>query len=158
MAGTMTVTGLAPYCDEKLFLPALAATDRDGALVEMVDRLIESGRVRAREVILHTVRERERIWPTAIGNGVAIPHGRSLVVPELMIVFGRSPSGIDFGAEDGQLVRLLFLILAPYHEKENRYLPALGKVVELVAQDATRERLLKLNQWSEFAALLAERG
>ena len=152
----MTATGLAPYCDEQLFIPDLNARDRDGILVEMVDRLVESGRVRAREVILHTVRERERIWPTAIGKGVAIPHGRSLVVPELTIVFGRSPEGVDFGAEDGDPVRLVFLILAPYHEKENRYLPALGKVVELVAKDATRERLLELTSWREFSALIAE--
>ena len=107
-------------------------------------------------MILHTVRERERIWPTAIGKGVAIPHGRSLVVPELTIVFGRSPEGVDFGAEDGDPVRLVFLILAPYPEKENRYLPALGKVVELVAKDATRERLLELTSWREFSALIAE--
>ena len=50
----------------------------------------------------------------------------------------------------------IFLILAPYHEKENRYLPALGKVVELVAKDATRERLLELTSWREFSALIAE--
>jgi mannitol/fructose-specific phosphotransferase system IIA component (Ntr-type) len=150
----MTGSGLAPYCDEKLFIPALAARERDEVLVEMVDRLVASGKVRAREVILHTVRERERIWPTAIGKGVAIPHGRSLVVPELTIVFGRTTAGVDFGAEDGDPVRLVFLILAPYHDKENRYLPALGKVVELVADDATREKLLSVTQWSEFAALL----
>jgi len=150
----MSGSGLTRYCDEKLFIPALAARERDAVLVEMVDRLVASGKVRAREVILHTVRERERIWPTAIGKGVAIPHGRSLVVPELTIVFGRTTAGVDFGAEDGDPVRLVFLILAPYHDKENRYLPALGKVVELVADDATREQLLNLTQWSEFAALL----
>ena len=150
----MSGSGLAPYCDEKLFIPTLAARERDQVLVEMVDRLVASGKVRAREVILHTVRERERIWPTAIGKGVAIPHGRSLVVPELTIVFGRTTAGVDFGAEDGDPARLVFLILAPYHDKENRYLPALGKVVELVADDATREKLLNLTQWSEFTTLL----
>jgi mannitol/fructose-specific phosphotransferase system IIA component (Ntr-type) len=153
----MTVTGLVPYCDEQLFIPELKARDRDSVLVEMIDRLVESGRVRAREVILHTVREREQIWPTAIGKGVAIPHGRSLVVPELTIVFGRSSDGVDFGAEDGEPVRLIFLILAPYHDKENRYLPALGKVVELVSADATRRRLLSLSDWSDFVAVLEER-
>jgi len=152
----MTATGLAPYCDEQLFIPALTARDRDGILIEMVDRLVESGKVRAREVILNTVRERERIWPTAIGKGVAIPHGRSLVVPELTILFARSAEGVDFSAEDGELVRLIFLILAPYHEKVNRYLPALGKVVELVARDETRERLLKVTRFDEFATLIGE--
>lgn len=121
----------------------------------MVDHLVASGRVKARDVILNTIRERERIWPTAIGRGVAVPHGRSLVVPELIILFARSTAGIDFGAEDREPVQLVFLILAPYQDKENRYLPALGKVVELVASETTRARLLKVKTFDEFMRIIA---
>jgi mannitol/fructose-specific phosphotransferase system IIA component (Ntr-type) len=152
----MTISGLAASCDERLFVPQLRARNKDEALVELADCLVASGRVRAREVILHTIRERERIWPTAIGKGVAIPHARSLVVPELILLFARSPDGIDFGAEDGEAVKLVFLIVAPYHDKENRYLPTLGKLVELVSQEANRKRLLEVAQFSEFLALLEE--
>lgn len=152
----MTITGLAAYCDERLFVPELKAREKDAVLVELVDHLVASGKVRAREVILNTVRERERIWPTAIGKGVAVPHGRSLVVPELIVLFARSTAGIDFGAEDREPVKLIFLIVAPYHDKENRYLPSLGKVVELVSQEATRKRLLEIQRFSEFVALVEE--
>ena len=154
MIEPMAVAGLAPYCHEKLFLPDLKARDKDAAIAEMVDHLVASGRVKAREVILNTIRERERIWPTAIGRGVAVPHGRSLVVPELAILFARSSAGIDFGAEDHEPVRLVFLILAPYQDKENRYLPALGKLVELVADEATRQRLLAVTRFSEFMRII----
>lgn len=154
MSEPMAVAGLAPYCHERLFLPDLKAREKDAALVEMVDHLVASGRVKARGVILNTIRERERIWPTAIGHGVAVPHGRSLVVPELTILFARSSTGIDFGAEDGELVRLVFLILAPYQDKENRYLPALGKVVELVADEVGRERLLGAASFEEFRRIV----
>jgi PTS system nitrogen regulatory IIA component len=154
----MSVTGLSAYCDERLFVPELKAKDRDGVLVELVDQLVAGGKLRARDVILNTIRERERIWPTAIGKGVAVPHGRSLVVPDLTIVFGRSAKGIDFGAEDGAPVHLIFLIIAPYQDRENRYLPALGKVVELVSQEKNRERLLEIKEYSEFVSLLEEQG
>jgi len=150
----MAVSGLAPYCHEKLFLPELKAREKDAALVEMVDHLVASGRVKAHGVILNTIRERERIWPTAIGRGAAVPHGRSLVVPELIILFARSSAGIDFGAEDGEPVRLVFLILAPYQDKENRYLPALGKVVELVANEATRQQLFEVKSFGEFMRIV----
>src|SRR5688572_1895103 len=60
--GAMTITGLAASCDERLFVPQLRARDKDEALAELADHLVASGRVRAREVILHTIRERERIW------------------------------------------------------------------------------------------------
>lgn len=150
----MAAAGLAPYCHEKLFLPELKARDRDAALAEMVDHLVASGRVKARGVILNTIRERERIWPTAIGRGAAVPHGRSLVVPELTILFARSSQGIDFGAEDGEPVRLIFLILAPYQDKENRYLPALGKVVELVANEETHRDLLAVRSFAEFKRIV----
>ncbi len=146
----MTTAGLTSYCHEGLFIPDLKAREKDVALVEMVDHMVASGKIKAREVILNTIRERERIWPTAIGRGVAVPHGRSLVVPELTILFARSDRGIDFGAEDGEPVKLIFLILAPYHDKENRYLPALGKVVELVASEGTRNRLLAVKQFAQF--------
>ena len=102
----MTVAGLSACFAKELFIPSLKARDKDGVLEELVDCLIASGRVSNRDDILNTVRERERTWPTAIGCGVAVPHGRSLVVRELTVVFGRSDTGIPFGADDGEDVRL----------------------------------------------------
>ncbi len=152
----MTITGLAACCDERLFVPELQARDKDAALVELAATLATSGRVRSREVILNALRERERIWTTAIGNGVAIPHTRSLVVPDLAILFGRSVSGIDFGAEDGLPVHLIFLIVAPYHEEDHRYLPTLGKIVELLSSEENRRRLVEISRFPDFLLLLEE--
>lgn len=157
-ARRMTITGLAACCDERLFVPELRAQDKDAALVELVEHLGASGKVRAPGVILNALRERERMWPTALGRGVALPHARSVVVPEMTLLFARSTTGIDFGAEDSMPVRLIFLIVAPYHDRENRYLPTLGKIVELVSQQEDRKRLLEITQFTEFVALLEKRG
>jgi mannitol/fructose-specific phosphotransferase system IIA component (Ntr-type) len=156
--GGMTITGLAASLDERLFVPELQARDRDQVFVELAQVLAQSGRARSRDVILQALRERERIWTTAIGRGVAIPHARSLVVPDLAILFARSPAGIDFGADDGQPVRLIFLIVAPYHDRDNRYLPTLGKMVEVVARDENRTRLLEITRFDELLSLLEEQA
>lgn len=152
----MTVAGLSTCFDRDLFVPALKARDKDGVICELVDRLVDTGRVRNRDVILNTVRERERTWTTAIGSGVAVPHGRSLVIRDLTVVFGRSAEGVAFGAEDGHPVRLFFLIVAPYQDRGNRYLPVLGSIVELVAKDAVRERLMEVATFDELVAILEE--
>jgi PTS system nitrogen regulatory IIA component len=80
------------------------------------------------------------------------------VVRELNVVFGVSPEGVAFGAEDGEPVHLFFLIVAPYQDKGNRYLPVLGGIVELVAKDEIRERLMGVTQFGELAQILDESG
>jgi len=150
----VTVAGLSACFDKKLFISPLTARDKDGVIEELVGCLVTSGRVKSGDVILNTVNERERTWTTAIGNGVAVPHGRSLVVRELTVVFGCSPEGVPFGAEDGEPVHLFFLIVAPYQDKGNRYLPVLGSIVELVAQEEIRERLKAVQSFAELAEIL----
>ena len=150
----MTVAGLSACFSQDLFIPSLKARDKDGVIEELVDQLVSSGLGVNRDVILNTVREREKNWTTAIGSGVAVPHGRSLVVRDLTIVFGRSDEGIEFGADDGDPVRLFFLIVAPYQDRGNRYLPVLGSVVELCAQDDVRQQLLEVQSFEELGAIL----
>jgi mannitol/fructose-specific phosphotransferase system IIA component (Ntr-type) len=154
----VTVAGLSTCFDKDLFISPLQSRDKDGVLEELVDCLVQAGRVKNRDIILNTVRERERTWSTAIGKGVAVPHGRSLVVRELTVVFGVSPDGIEFGADDGAPAQLFFLIVAPYQDKGNRYLPVLGSIVELVAKDEIRERLLAVQSFAELATILDESG
>lgn len=154
----MSVAGLSTCFDKDLFIPSLQARDKEGVIEELVDCLVSSGRVKNRDVILHTVRERERNWTTAIGKGVAVPHGRSLVVKDLIVVFGLSADGVPFGADDGAPVHLFFLIVAPYQDKGNRYLPVLGSIVELVAKDDIRERLQNVTSFEELANILDESG
>jgi mannitol/fructose-specific phosphotransferase system IIA component (Ntr-type) len=150
----VTVAGLSSCFHSDLFISPLESRDKDAVIEELVDCLVKSGRVRNRDVILNTVRERERTWTTAIGKGVAVPHGRSLVVRELTVLFANCPEGIPFGADDGEPVRLFFFIVAPYQDKGNRYLPVLGSIVELVAKDEIREQLLAVSTFDELARIL----
>ena len=110
----------------------------------------------SKNVILEILRGREELGSTGIGKGVAIPHCRSAVLPELMLVFGRSKRGIDFGAVDDNPVHLFFLIASPPIEVFNLYHPVLGRIVEVVRDKRTRDRLMDVEDAQAFLKLIEE--
>ncbi len=140
--------------DEELFVANLKAKDRDGVLQEMVDHAAKAGVIRDRDVILGMLKNRESLGSTGLGEGVAFPHGRSLAIPTLMAFFARSAKGVDYGAIDGKPVHLFFMFIAPPVEKDNRYLPALGQVVELIRDEAKREQLLGVKSFEDFRQII----
>jgi nitrogen PTS system EIIA component len=141
---------LAEFFQESLCIFDLESSDKRGALAEMVDGICRETHLKDKDLILEMVMTREALGSTAIGNGVAFPHGRSLAVQELTVLFARSPKGIDFEAADGKPTHLFFLIIAPPQDKENLYLQVLGALVELIKTPDVRKKLLEAN---DFAAL-----
>jgi len=131
-------------------IPELKATEKHGALEEMVEHLYRSGRIRDKALVLEMLVTREDLGSTGIGKGIAIPHGRTLVAPSLTLVFARSKKGIEFDSLDKQPVHLFFLIVAPPQERSNIYLPLLGKIVEKVKEARIRNRLMKLEDLEEL--------
>lgn len=82
--------------------------------------------------VLSILCQREELGSTAVGEGVAIPHGKVPVLSHLALAFGRSRAGIDFSAPDNQPCHLFFLILVP----EN----GAGQHLRLLAQISRRAR------------------
>ncbi|MGE0707300.1 MAG: PTS sugar transporter subunit IIA [Planctomycetota bacterium] len=95
-------------------LPQLAATSRDEALLELVTRLVDTGRVSAdhQEDLLMALLKRESLGATSIGNNVAIPHVKTDRVNEFVGVLGRSKGGIRFAAGEDP-VHLIILFFSP---------------------------------------------
>ena len=120
----------------------------------MVDHAVEAGVIRDRDVILGMLKNRESLGSTGLGEGVAFPHGRSLAIPNLMALFAHSKKGVDYGAIDGKPVHLFFMFIAPPIEKENRYLPALGQVVELIRDGKTRDSLMAVKKFEDFKKII----
>lgn len=145
---------LASFFHHDLYLPDLAPKDKEDTLRLMVDHLVEVRGLDYGNVILNTLLEREKLGSTGIGKQVAIPHSRSLGCNELTVIFARVPEGIDFGAVDKKPVKLVFMILAPYQDKGNRYLPLLGKIVETVKDEKRRKKLIATDSFEEFLKIL----
>ena len=89
---------------------------------------------------LSLVMQREKIETTAVGHGVAIPHAHGDCTKSLVIGVGLSQNGIDFGAMDGEAVRIIVMIASPVRHFQD-YLKAVSRVARLLNQEDCRERI-----------------
>lgn len=154
----MTSQELASYFRESLCIFDLKATNKRDALAEMVETVCADREIRDRGLILEMLLNRESLGSTAIGKGVAFPHGRTLAVRDLFIVFARSTPGIDFDSIDRKPTHVFFLIIAPPQDKDNVYLQVLGRVVDLIKDDASRERVATANGFDELKVIIEGQG
>jgi mannitol/fructose-specific phosphotransferase system IIA component (Ntr-type) len=135
---------------------SLRAGSKDDILAEMVALLGTDER--SAGTLLRILQRRENLGSTGVGRGIAIPHGRSLVVSRLRLAFGRKREGIDFQAIDGRLVYSFFLIVAPPLEISNQYLPVLGRIAQFAKEPDVPDRLAALNSPEDFFRLLEQKG
>lgn len=146
---------LAEFFHESLCIFDLKASDKHGVLTEMVKCISENLHFKDKDLLLDMLVNRESLGSTAIGKGVAFPHGRSLAIQELTVLFARSADGVDFNALDSKPTHLFFLIIAPPQDKENLYLQVLGHLVELIKSAALRKKLMEVKTFSELQDALA---
>lgn len=121
-------------------IPALKVNNKKQALQEIAARAAELTGRPERE-ILDVLMQRERLGSTAIGSGIAIPHGKLPKLDRLFGLFARLDRPIDFEALDGQPVDLIFLLLAPENAGAD-HLKALARIARLL-RDADMTRLLR---------------
>jgi mannitol/fructose-specific phosphotransferase system IIA component (Ntr-type) len=117
--------------------------------------LAEQGIASRPDTLLKTLLEREAIGTTGVGFGIAIPHVRSMVVESTAIIFARLPKGLDFAAPDGEPVRVVYLIVAPYGVTGALYLPLLAVLAAASRQKSARRTLLAVETFEDFADLMS---
>jgi len=135
---------------------SLRGGSKDDVLAEMVSLLRTDER--SAGTLLRILQRRENLGSTGVGRGIAIPHGRSLVVSRLRLAFGRKPEGLEFQAIDGKPVFSIFLIVAPPLEISNQYLPVLGKIAQFSKEPDVPDRLAALRSPDDFFRMLEEKG
>ena len=143
------------FSDDAITLE-LTSTTKDAALKELVGLLHLDEK--AEGMLFKMLKRRETLGSTGIGQSIAIPHCRSLVVNRLRFAFGRRLEGIDFKAIDDKPVHYFFLIVAPPLEVSNQYLPVLGKIAQFAKETDVTDRLAKLKTPAEFLDLLEEKN
>ncbi len=114
--------------------------EKIAVIKELAQVLIDKNIVNNAEDFFSAVLRRENMESTGIGQGVAIPHARTMAVKNLAIVFGRSQSGIDFSSLDGLPSHLIFLIAAP-EDKKTEYIMTLAKLSKLLRKSEARHAL-----------------
>jgi PTS system nitrogen regulatory IIA component len=105
--------------------------------------------------ILEALLQRERVGSTAVGRGIAIPHGRLAGLQRIVSVFARLEQPVDFEAPDEEPVDLIFVLLAPEQAGAD-HLKALARVSRLLREPQTIERLRASHDRATLYSILIE--
>ncbi len=116
------------------------ATEKLAAIKELVEFMVDKNIAKNREQLFEALANRENLESTGIGEGIAIPHARTDAVDDLVLIFARSSSGIDFSSIDGKPSHIIFLIASP-ENKKSEYIIALAKLSRLLRRMPVREQL-----------------
>jgi PTS system nitrogen regulatory IIA component len=134
-------------------LPALKVNSKKQVLHELAARAaMLSGQ--GERAIFDVLMQREKLGSTAVGNGVAIPHGKMPGLTRLFGLFARLDRPIDFEALDNQPVDLIFLLLAPEGAGAD-HLKALARVARLLRDPAVAHKLRGSHDAESLYAVLA---
>lgn len=117
------------------------ALAKEQILQELVDLLASGNRTGNETKLLNDFVNRERKATTAIGQGIAIPHIRTMQAKEFMLAFARSSEGYDFESLDREPTRMFFVMAAPPYD-DNLYLKAFKALAEMAQYESFREELM----------------
>lgn len=132
---------LSELLDESTIRVPLAGTTPGAIIEELVDALPACRHPALREEVLRRVREREALETTALGHGVAFPHGMAPVGGRVFVALGITASPLDFDAFDGQPVRIVILIVGS-EENRRAQLRVLSLASTLLHEAAFRAQLI----------------
>jgi PTS system nitrogen regulatory IIA component len=139
----------------EMVVAELKGGDKPAVLKELAARLCAKYKEIRIGDLVAVLEERERLGSTAIGDGIAIPHGKLAGVKGILGIFGRHPAGVDFDSLDGKPTHLFFLLVAP-EDSSSLHLKALARVSRLLKDQPFREHLLKASEVTELYQLIKE--
>jgi mannitol/fructose-specific phosphotransferase system IIA component (Ntr-type) len=128
---------------------------KEEVLKELVDLFDTSGKVPNRSKLTTDLLNRERKATTGIGDGIAIPHVRTLQARDFIMVFARSTPGVEFMALDGRPVHLFIGVVAPPYD-DRLYLQIYKRVAQVFSQPQARQHLLQASDAHEVIKVLSD--
>lgn len=127
---------------EELIVPKLEGATKDAVLRELAEHLAGSHSDIEAAKLVDVLWEREKLGSTAIGDGIAIPHGKLSGVRSVLAAFGRHSAGVDFQSLDGKPTHIFFLLVAP-EDSVGQHLKALARVSRLLKEPTFRQDLMR---------------
>ena len=123
---------------------------------EMTSCLKQNNIIKDDQALFTTLMEREKLGSTGIGENVAIPHGKSDELTQIITVFARSLGGVDFESLDQKQVHFVCMVIAPAHST-GQHLKALARISRLFKNQALREGILKAEDSNAIYSILLEK-
>ena len=143
--------------DKNLVKVPLMHTDKRGIINELVEVIAKAKGYSTQqfEQILDAVLNRESLGSTGIGNGIAIPHAKTDVVKQVVMVVGISRFPVDFDTPDGQKSRIFFLVLAP-SKQASAHVELLASIARTCTSQVFRRMLEQARDSEEVVRLFME--
>ena len=134
---------LVEFLAEEFIMVDLKALDKWDAIRQLTAFMMRTHRVEhiSQEELYQSIVSREKEVSTAMGKGIALPHGRIAKGPAIQGVMGILREGIDFDAPDEEPVRLVMLIVTP-EDKKDLHLKVLASLSAMVRDEVIRSRLM----------------
>ena len=126
----------------KAVITDLKATTKLEVIQEIVASFVSAGAIdkKHKAKLIEILMAREALGSTAIGQGIAIPHGKCEYVSKLTAALAISKKGIDFDSLDGEPAYIFFLLIAPI-DSAGPHLKALARISHLLKDRYLRENL-----------------
>ncbi|WP_432800002.1 PTS sugar transporter subunit IIA [Poriferisphaera sp. WC338] len=133
----------------------IKADGKEAAIYALADQLSTSLGISDGDALKDAIWEREMTRTTGMGNGIAIPHGKSPGVQQLCMAAGIPENPLDFQSIDGKPVNLIFLLASPV-DQTGPHIQALAKVCRMLTNEAFRTNLQNSATPDEMYNLIAE--
>ena len=131
----------------------LKGESKEDIIAELVNSLPVGDEITDRDQVLQAVLDREKIMSTGIGDGIAIPHGKSAAVTELVAAMGTQRRGVDFDALDGEPAFVFFLLVSPANVS-GPHIKALARISRLLKNDEFKKKLIEADSAEEIIATI----
>jgi len=131
----------------------LKGESKEEIITELVNSLPVGNAITDRDQVLQAVLDREKIMSTGIGDGIAIPHGKSAAATELVAAMGTQRRGMDFDALDGEPAYVFFLLVSPANVS-GPHIKALARISRLLKNEAFKKKLIDANSAEEIIATI----
>jgi PTS system nitrogen regulatory IIA component len=133
----------------------LKGTTKDEIINEMLEILVSAGKVSNKTAALECVLDREKKMSTGMKHGIAIPHGKTNTVSDLVACIGVSDKPVDFDSLDQEPCRIFIMTLSPVN-KTGPHLQFLAEVSLLFKSAEKRQEILKASDRERIIKILTE--
>ncbi|MBU1076352.1 MAG: PTS sugar transporter subunit IIA [Spirochaetes bacterium] len=133
----------------------LESLDKEGVIEELVDLLVNAGKIKDKQKAIDDIMEREKKGSTGLEKGIAVPHAKTEAVDKLSLAFGISKDGVDFNAMDGEYSYLILLLLAP-PGASGPHVEALASIARFLTPPVIREKLKNVKSSDDIINIIIE--
>jgi len=133
----------------------LKGTTKEEIINELLDILVAAKKITDRAAAFTAIMDREQKMSTGMKHGIAIPHGKTPTINDLVACIGISDTPVDFDALDHEPCRIFIMTLSPV-EKTGPHLQFLAEISLLFKSSEKRQEILGASSVDEVVRVLSE--